>query len=151
MTELDDFMTRPETASLVDPTGHLPAEAGVLISELENHNLKDEDISRLQLMIPKASLDIHEEIALQYQIVKSIQSRILDSNSKLNENASAKELSTIISGFNSYLNLYLRSMEKIDRDKQLQEIEVAVLESIADMPEDVQKIYFSKLEHRLNL
>lgn len=129
----------------------IPAAANDLITALGKVNLRPDDVARMKLLIPNTRMDIHEEIEMQHQIVKSMQSRILDEHNMLHENASAKEISTVISGFNSYLNLYLRSMEKIDRDRQSQEIETAVLDAIMDMPKEIQEHYLSKLKLRLEL
>lgn len=128
-----------------------PAQTSVLITALGKRNLRSADIARIKLLIPTTKLDIHEEIERQHEVVKSMQSRILDDEGKLHEDASAKEISTVITGFTSFLNLYLRSMEKIDRDKQSQEIENAVLEAIQDMPKDIQDQYFVKLKARLKI
>jgi len=132
-------------------TGSLPAAASDLISALGKVRLTGADIARIKLLIPNTKMDIHEEIQMQHQIVKSMQSRILDEHNMLHENASAKEISTVIMGFNSYLNLYLRSLEKIDSDSQSQEIETAVLDAIMDMPKEDQEKYFSKLKKRLDI
>lgn len=142
----DDIMRIP-----TEMRPEIPTAASDLITALGKRNLTGEAIARLKLLIPNTTLDIHYEIEMQHEIVKSMQSRILDENNQLHENASAKEIATVITGFNSYLNLYLRSMEKIDRDKQSQEIETAVLEAINDMPNEAQEHFFSKLKKRLEI
>lgn len=143
----EDLITKPTSKHLP----HLPAAASDLISALETVRLRESDIARIRLLLPSNKLDIHEEIQRQNDIINSMKSRILNEDSTLMKDAGPKDISALISSFNSFLNLYLRSMEKLDKDRQMQEIENAVSDAIKDMPDEIQKQYLEKLEKRLNL
>lgn len=129
----------------------VPAAASDLITALQNRHLTDSDIARIRLLIPSKKLDIHQEISIQNAIINNMKSRVLDENNQLLSEVSPKDISALIGSFNSFLTLYLRSMEKIDHNRESQEIETAILESIQDMPKDIQELYFSKLKLRLEI
>lgn len=147
---MEDIMQIP-VLDEVTPTGHLPAEASELITALSHRRLRDDDVTRIRLLIPTKRLNIHDEIQSQNDIINSMKSRILDENNVLMAEAGPKDVSALIGSFNSFLNLYLRSMEKLDKDKQMQEIESAIVEAIEDMPKEIQDTFFSHLKRRLEV
>jgi len=147
---MEDIMQFP-VEEQPSPTGHLPAEASELITALSHRNLRPDDITRIRLLIPTKRLDIHDEIQTQNDIINAMKSRILDENNILMAEAGPKDVSALIGSFNSFLNLYLRSMDKLDKDKQMQEIEFAIVEAIEDMPKEIQDTFFSHLKKRLEV
>jgi len=138
---MEDLITRP----VVPDATPSRQSASSVIDALMDKPLDPTDIARLELLLPSTSVDIHAEIRRQHSLVQVMQGMVLSGNGAIMSEASAKDISAVISAFNSYLNLYLRSLEKLEKDKQMQVIEQAVVDAVSAMPLEIQEQYMSKL------
>jgi len=131
----------------------LMESADSLLDKLAGKKLTDAQAFKLSGLLPQSlkPVDIHGEIHSQYILLNTIRGRLLDENSQLLQDATAKEVQALMSQCNSFLSLYLRSMEKIDRDKELVEIEQAVTEAMRDCPKEVQDRYLERLKELLGV
>lgn len=122
-----------------------------IISKLQNSTITQAQAARIKLLLPESTVNIHDEIESQYQMINVIKSRILDRNNKIHESATAKEIASVITGFNAYLSLYLRSQDKINVSKQHQQIEDALHTAIHAMPKKVQEEFLSEVQSCLGV
>lgn len=134
-------------------SGSLPACADDLISELALKVLTPAQKERLVVLIsersPGEEFDIHKEIESQYVLIQSIRADLMDPNGGMRSNMEPREIQTIIGLFNSFMTLYLRSMERLDKDKELSQIESAVKKAMMEAPKDVQDKFIESLEKYL--
>lgn len=127
----------------------MPAAADDLISELSLKTLNSQQKERLANMLSQSEtdeFDIHKEIKSQYVLIQAIRADLLNPNGTMREGMEPKEIQTIIGLFNSFMNLYLRSMERLDRDKELSQIEAAVRKAMEEAPADIQDTFLRTLE-----
>jgi len=143
-------MYDPMMQAPTEYSGEMLANTDDMITELKSKTLSASQKERLSSLISsnnsEGKLDIHSEIRSQYLLIDSIRSDLLDPKGHLREGMEAREIQTIIGLFNSFMTLYLRSMEKLDRDKELSQIEQAVQEAMAIAPEETQKTFLVNLE-----
>jgi len=145
--EFDDPMMSPAFESTA-----MPAAADDLITELAVKTLTPQQKERLVALISsgeEVDFDIHKEIHSQYVLIQSIRSDLLDPSGELRQGMESREIQTIIGLFNSFMNLYLRSMERLDKDKELAQIEAAVRKAMEEAPSDVQDIFLNSVEEYL--
>ena len=128
----------------------LYASADDLITQLSTVSINPSQAERLKFLLPdKAPVDIHDEIESQYLLMQQVRAELLNPNGDLKESVAGKELQSVFAQFNSFMNLYLRAMERLDRDRQLTEIEQAVTSAMKEAPKEVQDAYMEALEDRL--
>lgn len=149
MTSIVDPMMPSFDASRRGLPDHTTDE---LVSQLSQRKLTPSQQERLHTVISdKSQFNIHDEIKAQYLLVKQVRSNFLDPDGSLRSGLDGKEIQSIFSQFNSFMGLYLRAMEKLDKDKQLSEIEAAVNYAISQCSKEVQDTYLAALKHGLDL
>jgi len=130
---------------------NLPADTDDLITELTQRTLNPTQKLRVKALVPQeGALDIHNEIEEQYVLIQSLRAEILNPNSSLRAGVEVKDLQAILGQFNSFMTLYLRAMERLDRDRQLSAIESAITKAISACPKEVQDIYLEVLKENLH-
>ena len=138
--------------TLKDPflDSKLPADTDDLITELSTRPMSTSQRLRVKTLVPEeGALDIHAEIESQYILIQTLRSEILNPNGSIRNGVEVKDLQAILSQFNSFMTLYLRSMEHLDRDRQLSEIEAAVTKTISSCSKEVQDEYLRMLTENL--
>ena len=130
---------------------NLPADTDDLITELTQRTLNPTQKLRVKALVPQeGALDIHNEIEEQYVLIQSLRAEILNPNSSLRAGVEVKDLQAILGQFNSFMTLYLRAMERLDRDRQLSAIESAITKAISACPKEIQDIYLEVLKENLH-
>lgn len=128
----------------------LPADTDDLITELTARDLNTSQKLRVQALVPaEGVLDIHVEIESQYILIQSLRAEILNPNGSIRAGVEVKDLQAILGQFNSFMTLYLRAMERLDRDRQLSEIESAVTKAVSSCSKEVQDEYLRLLKENL--
>lgn len=126
------------------------ADADDIITQLSTVSISKTQAERLRTLLPgKERIDIHEEIEAQYLLMQQVRADLLKPGGELKSSVTGKELQSVFAQFNSFMNLYLRAMERLDRDRQLSEIEQAVTKALQKAPKEVQDAYLSELESNL--
>ena len=96
-----------------------------------------------------SGFDLSEEIGRQIAMVRALRDMVLDPTWRIREEYSARDAKEVISSASTLLTTLMRFHEKIVQIDRQKAIEVATIEAIKTLPEEVQERFFGKLEELL--
>lgn len=97
------------------------------------------------------AFNIKEELQTQMQIVRSVRSTILSPSGQLNKNTTVSEVKAVMDSSMRLTTAIQAAQKEITNMERIQAVEAAFLEVIAEFPEEQQKLYVQRLEHRMKL
>lgn len=90
-----------------------------------------------------ADVNLAEELVLQFQKLKSLQSKVLDSNT------SAQQKAAVANSCAAALQQLVRLQTDLHNAERLKTIEQALIHVMREQPDDVQTAFFEKYERVL--
>jgi hypothetical protein len=97
-----------------------------------------------------APFDLHQEVKAQYALVQALRQNLVNPlTNKLRDGFEVREAREMVTAFTSFLSLYLKAQEKLDKESELSAIEAAFIETVKNLPEEAQEQYITDLERRL--
>lgn len=87
-----------------------------------------------------------DQVTSQYALVQKIRAMVLDPNNNFHERTDAKGLSALVNAINGTINLFIRTQDKIEHLKKMQNMREATVAAIKGLPPEVQTTFINKLE-----
>lgn len=141
---LEDLIapTTPAKVTSVNNVRTIDSLDGMEIEDLLS--LRDEIDARLPAT-KLTDINLAEELVLQFQKVKAMQAKVLDSNT------SAQQKSAVANSCASTLAQLVKMQTDLYNAERMKMIEQAVIQVMRDQPEHIQLAFFDKYERLLGL
>lgn len=89
------------------------------------------------------------EVSKQYQIVLKLQDQLINDVGGIMSDASAKEISALITAMNNTIALFMRSQKDMNHLEEMQNMREAIVYALKESPAEVQENFFKRIdEHR---
>lgn len=144
----DDYVEAPLIGSLSDyhKIQQTLDEYIVSISEYGKFLSADQRkiLKRLSGNFEEQKLTI-DQVQQQYQLVKKIQSQIVDQDCRLLDGVDVRTIAALVSSINSLISLFLKSSAQMDYQKEFADFKEAVIHAIDSLDEPTRNKFYAKM------